>query len=296
MIESANGSEMRLEFSEPPRRVISLVPSMTESLFDLGLGKSVVGVTDFCIHPADQMESLPRVGGTRNPRIADLLALQPDLVIANQEENTQETVTALQSAGVKVWLTFPKSVRGMLDTLWILVGIFRSEDAAVRLQTLEMGVEWARAASESLPRFRYFCPIWQDRMGNSDWWMTFNQDTYASDLLSLFGGENVFALRRRRYPLGSELGIADEEPAGERDIRYPRVTAEEIRASAPDVILLPDEPFAFSEEHRQQFLETWRDLPAGKAQQIFCMDGTWIAWYGTRIGKAIEGLSQIFPR
>ncbi|MEN6408807.1 MAG: helical backbone metal receptor [Anaerolineaceae bacterium] len=289
----AAGSEMRLEFTKPPRRVVSLVPSMTESLFDLGLGEALVGATDFCIHPADQIKAVPRVGGTKDPRITDLLALQPDLVIANQEENSQETVAALKAAGIKVWLTFPKSVRGMLDALWILVGIFRSEDAAVRLQTLEMGVEWARAASESLPHFRYFCPIWQDQLGGTDWWMTFNQDTYASDLLSLFGGENVFAMRRRRYPLASEFGIADEEPVGERDTRYPRVTAEEIRASAPDLILLPDEPFVFGEEHRQQFLETWKDLPAGKNQQIYCVDGTWIAWYGTRIGKAIEGLSQI---
>lgn len=294
MSDFSRGMNTRLEFTDPPKRVISLVPSMTESLFDLGLGDSLVGVTDYCIHPADRLGQLPRVGGSICPRINDLLALQPDFVIVNQEENTPETVTALESAGVKVWVTFPKTVRGMLDTLWILAGIYRSEEAAARLQTLEIGVEWARAASENQSRFRYFCPIWQDQTKNTRWWMTFNQDTYASDLLSLFGGENVFANRRRRYPLGSDLGVEKEEPAGDRDTRYPRVTIEEIRASAPDVILLPDEPFVFGEEHRQQFLAELGNIPAGKMGRIFCFDGTWIAWYGTRIAKAIDGFGELF--
>ena len=85
-------------FLTPPKRIVSLVPSMTESLFDLGFGATVVGVTDYCIHPAEGLRGLPRLGGPKNPRLADLCALQPDLVIANPEENTRRAIEAAQKA------------------------------------------------------------------------------------------------------------------------------------------------------------------------------------------------------
>ena len=119
-----------------PQRVVSLVPSLTESLFDLGLGKSLVGVTDFCVHPAQALRDILRVGGTKNPHLDDLVALQPDLVLANQEENTPETLVALQQAGLTLWVTFPKTVAQAIDVLFGLVNIFRSDEAGKRVHLL----------------------------------------------------------------------------------------------------------------------------------------------------------------
>ncbi|RPI33249.1 MAG: hypothetical protein EHM70_06585 [Chloroflexota bacterium] len=121
---SGNGHRKAIQFQKPPQRIVSLVPSMTESLFDLGLGHAVVGATDFCIHPAPALVNVPRVGGPKNPRIADIISLKPDLVVANQEENTPQTVEALERAGIQVWVSFPQTVRQAMDVLWTMAGIF----------------------------------------------------------------------------------------------------------------------------------------------------------------------------
>ena len=102
----------------PPQRIVSLVPSMTESLFNLGFGKFVVGITDYCIHPKAEVERLHRVGGPKNPRMEDILRLHPDLVIVNQEENSQQTVSELNVYGISTWLTFPKTVDEAIADLW----------------------------------------------------------------------------------------------------------------------------------------------------------------------------------
>ena len=154
-----NGRRQALHFHHPPQRVISLVPSLTESLFDLGLGDSLAGITDYCIHPSDGVSGLPRLGGPKNPRLDDILSLEPDLVLANWEENTRQTVEALDVAGVPVWVTFPRTVLQSLDVLWTLVDLFRSQAAAVRLKTLEVTLEWAVSADLEGQPSRYFCPI-----------------------------------------------------------------------------------------------------------------------------------------
>src|SRR5690349_13852665 len=107
-----------------PQRVVSLVPSVTESLFDLNIGRRVVGVTDYCTRPADGVRNLPKLGGTKNPDIQGILALHPDLVIMNREENRPEDADALQAAGVPVWVTHPDTVREALNLLWSIMDVF----------------------------------------------------------------------------------------------------------------------------------------------------------------------------
>ncbi|MEK7276683.1 MAG: helical backbone metal receptor [Chloroflexota bacterium] len=133
----------------PPHRLVSLVPSVTESLFDLGLGGRVVGITDYCVHPADKLARLPRMGGTKNARVADVIALQPDLVIANREENTRADVEALQAAGLEVWVTHPETVRDAIDLLWEIVRRFDVSKQGQRIAALETAYEWTVAASTS---------------------------------------------------------------------------------------------------------------------------------------------------
>jgi ABC-type Fe3+-hydroxamate transport system substrate-binding protein len=262
---------------------------MTESMFELGFGEALVGVTDYCTHPAEQLTDLPRLGGTKNPRLDEIIALQPELVLANWEENTRPAVEALEEAGIFVWVTFPKSVRQALDVLWTLVGLFSSREAAIRLEVLEMTFEWAMSAAESRQPVRYFCPIWRDKtVAGQSWWMTFNQETYPHDLLASLGGENVFGGRQRRYPLEADLGQSEAQDPGERDTRYPRVTLDEIRAADPQLIILPDEPFEFVEQHAQEIHSL---LP--HCQAVNLADGSLLTWHGTRLALAVRELPAI---
>ncbi|MBW2271942.1 MAG: ABC transporter substrate-binding protein [Deltaproteobacteria bacterium] len=260
--------------SAPPRRIVSLVPSITESLFALGLGDRLVAVTQWCVHPADGVAELPKVGGTKNPDLAAITALVPELVIANHEENTHRAVTRLEAAGVPVWVTYPRRVRDGARLLAELAQLGGEsgrercarvvEEVAAELEAAEQRLaERSAGAAASAPRI--FCPIWRDP------WMTVGRDTYVHDMLELCGGANVFA------------------DAGDR--RYPVVDVEVIVASAPDIVLLPDEPYAFGPEERRE-LEALA-LPAARSGRIHLIDGTWVSWYGPRIGPAIRVLGGL---
>jgi iron complex transport system substrate-binding protein len=280
-----------LHFHHPPKRVVSLVPSLTESMFDLGLGEYVVGITDYCIHPGEGVANLPRLGGPKDPRLAEIIDLQPELVLANMEENTRLSVESLEAHGLAVWVTFPKSVRQSLDVLWTLVGLFRSQVAVMRLEMLELTLDWAISAAAERPSLPGFCPIWSELTPNGvEWWMTFNQETYCHDLLALLGFQNVFGERRRLYPLEADLGLAQPEDPGERDTRYPRVTRQEIEAAQPQVMLLPSEPFAFNENHCQHLAEILPTVPAVRRERVYLVDGSLITWPGTRLAHALREL------
>jgi len=295
MADDGNGRKTALTFHHPPRRVVSLVPSMTESMFELGFGETVVGITDYCTHPAAALADLPRVGGPKNPRLSEIIALKPELVLANWEENTRQSVEALEDAGVFVWVTFPKSVRNALDVLWTLVGLYSSRPAAIRLEVLEMSLDWARNSAMERQPTRYFCPVWYDKTSTGiPWWMTFNADTYAHDLLSVMGGENIFAGRLRRYPLEADLGQEQEQEAGERDLRYPRVAVQEIIHANPLVILLPDEPFAFSEAQRVELVQLLAETEAVREGRVYPVDGSLITWHGSRLAYALRELPDLF--
>ncbi|MEK7327637.1 MAG: helical backbone metal receptor [Chloroflexota bacterium] len=279
----------------PPERVVSLVPSVTESLFDLGLGHTVIAITDYCLHPADKLTALPRVGGTKNVGVADVVALNPDLVIANHEENTQADIEALQAAGIPVWLTFPKTVRDALDLLHDLVRRFNAPQQELRIVAIEKAYEWAvtAAANSESPAPRVFCPIWRDAAEAPAWWMTIRGDTYVSDVIAVCGGQNVFADRDRRYPLAADLDpTRSPRPAPDRDTRYPRVTLDEILAAQPEVILLPSEPYAFSETDAD-FWRQFPDLPAVQNDHIHLVDGSLLTWHGTRLGRALQEIPSL---
>jgi len=249
----------------PARRIVSLVPSLSEALFALGLGERLVGVTEWCVHPADGVAPLPKVGGTKNPDLSVILALAPDLVIANQEENRRRDVEKLQAAGVPVWVTYPRTVREGAALLRELAGL--GADAA-RVRDVVAPVEQAVHEAERvrpLRPVRVFCPIWRDP------WMSVGADTYAHDLLSLCGGANVFAAREQR--------------------RYPRVGLDEVVASAPEVVLLPDEPYRFSSSDVAELGQL--DVPASRNGRIHVIDGTWVSWYGPRIARAIFELRPL---
>jgi ABC-type Fe3+-hydroxamate transport system substrate-binding protein len=278
-----------------PRRIVSLVPSLTESLFDLGMGASLVGVSDYCQYPQEEVTRLPRTGGTKTTDVEKVLALQPDLVLANQEENAQEPVERLAES-CPVWLTFPHTIRETLDDLWQLVYLYHREPALMRMRSLDTLVDFAeKSVGDEEGARRTFVPIWHENVaGLPEWWMTFNDSTYPGDLLRLLGGKNVFGERERRYPLEADLGLAESEDPGEKDRRYPRVRAEEIIAADPEFILLPDEPYAFSENEAAALQEKLGETSAVRNGNVIRVEGALLTWHGTHIARALEELSQVF--
>jgi ABC-type Fe3+-hydroxamate transport system substrate-binding protein len=200
------------EFPAAPRRVISLVPSLTETLFDLGAGESVVAITDFCIFPPDL--NLPRIGGTKNPRVDEIRALQPDLVHMNLEENLRRHADAIEQFA-PVFVTEPKSVDDVASMIEQLGAIHDRRERAAEL------AHALRHEQATLPRkrFTFACPIWKNP------WMWCGGDTYVSRLVEAAGGRNVL----------------------QGHTRYPQLAVEDVMAMKPDVVFLPDEPYVFTD-------------------------------------------------
>lgn len=208
-------------FSEPPRRVISLVPSLTETLFDLGAGDSVIAITDFCIFPPEL--ALPRVGGTKNPRVDEIRALAPDLVHMNLEENLRRHAEAIE-AFAPLFVSEPKSVEDVIALIEQLGAIHGCVARAAEL------AEEMRAQLRAMPKraFTFACPIWKNP------WMWCGGDTYVSRLVEAAGGTNVLAARER----------------------YPQLALEEVLALKPEVVFLPDEPYVFTAEDARSIAAT----------------------------------------
>ncbi len=276
----------------PPDTVVSLVPSVTESLFDMNLGNRLIAITNYCIYPEDGVAHLPRIGGTKNPDVERIIDLQPDLVIANQEENRKEDIESLQAAGIPVWVTFPQTIADVFNLLWNIMYLFDETSMVPRIRLIEQSYDWVQGitkAEENKVR-KVFVPIWSDPL------MTFNRNTYAHDLLTACGGTNVFAERQRMFPLEADLGktepYPDDDPrvAG-RDRRYPRISVDEIVAAQPDIVLLPDEPFPFSEIDIPRFAAL--DIPAARNNRIHLIDGTHLTWPGTRVAYALNTLPAL---
>lgn len=284
----------RFEMEHPvdyvPRRVVSLVPSLTESLFDLALGDRVIGITDFCTRPADKVAHLPKVGGTKNPDIEKIITLRPDLVLMNGEENRKADADVLQAAGVPIWVTAPNTVREALNLLWTIMDVFEEASMSMRVRLIEVSYESTQRYMTAGHMKRAFVPIWRDP------WMTFNRHTFMHDLLTACGADNVFADRERLYPLQADLGNARPFPPDDprlegRDTRYPRVTLDEVVASQPEIVLLPDEPYKFTQADADEIAKL--DIPAAKNGLIYLVDGSLLTWHGTRIAYALHELPPL---
>jgi ABC-type Fe3+-hydroxamate transport system substrate-binding protein len=277
-----------LDFPAPPSRVVSLVPSDTWSLAAIGCSGVLVGRTDWCELPRDLVAKLPSVGGTKNPRIDSVCDLAPDLVLANQEENTRGDLEELVRRGIRVYVAFPKRVADGLAHLARLARIFGVDRDAAVAALLKRGYDELRAAvaaSAFAAPIRAFCPIWMNPL------MTVHGDTFISDMLAVCGAQNVFAERERRYPLAADLGKAPPLPqdkVGTRDVRYPRVTLAEVLDRAPELIVLPSEPHPFTAEDAEVFRAL--DIPAAARGAIVHADGKDLCWYGAR---SVEGIARL---
>lgn len=277
-----------LLFSRPPKRIVSLVPSDTFTVAALGCAKLLVGRTDYCDLPAEDVVALPSVGGTKNPKLEAIFSLEPDLVLANQEENTKADLEAIVKSGIRVYISFPKRVAEGISHMAKLARMFEVDgNPAVRVLCKRgyEAIQRAEAGRASRRAVRTFCPIWKTPL------MTIHGRTFISDMLAMAGAENVFADRERRYPLAADLGgraAPEQDPLGERDTRYPRITMDEVIARAPELIILPDEPYSFTEDDARSFRS--ESTPAGARGAIVRTDGKDLSWYGAR---SVDGLPRL---
>lgn len=239
-------------FPSPPRRVVSLVPSLTESLFDLGSGSSLVGATDFCIHPATLPSHVVRVGGTKNPRVDQIRELQPDLVLCNIEENLERHARAIETFA-PVFLTEPRTIIDVEQLLLSLGELFGVADSARRTASDLRDACDAAADGKS---FTFACAIWKEP------WMWCGGDTYVSNLLSAAGGANVLASASR----------------------YPAMSIADMLELRPEVIVLPDEPYRFTAADHAHF-------PSGQ-KILGPFAGDLVTWHGTRTVVGLRLLTR----
>jgi len=264
-------------FVRPPQRIVSLVPSDTLNVFALGAGARLVGRTRYCVEPQGAVEAIPVAGGTKDVDVDAVAALRPDLVLANQEENSRAPIEELARLQLQVFVSFPRKVAEGIAHLARLARILGVDHDPSVLDLLRRGYREA-ALPAPRPALRTFVPIWMDPL------MTVNAETFIHDALSLVGGENVFGDRVRRYPLQADLGRDASRPAGDRDTRYPRVTLEEVRERSPELILLPDEPHPFSAADASALQSA---IPS--ARVLFC-SGRDLSWYGAR---SVDGIGRL---
>ena len=246
----------------PPRRIVSLVPSQTELLADLGLDAEVVGLTRFCVHPAGWKKTRPIVGGTKNVRLDRVRELAPDLVIANKEENVREQVEALAEVA-PVWVTDVPDVDGavrMVRSVGALVD--RGAEADRLADAIAAGFARLGADVEGAEPLRALYLIWREP------WMTVGDDTIIADVLRRGGFRNAAA--------GKE--------------RYPALDPSEVTALAPDVVLLSSEPYPFGPQH----LAEVRALAPGARVEL--VDGEPFSWYGSRLLHAPDALGDLRRR
>jgi ABC-type Fe3+-hydroxamate transport system substrate-binding protein len=263
--------QRELLFIRPPRRIVSLVPSDTANV--LALSGTLVGRTRYC----EAAESIPSIGGTKDVDVDAVARLEPDLILANQEENSRVHLEELARLKLPVLVAFPRTVADGLSHLARLAKILQVDARDLIRRGYHAAAE-AEADLRERPPLRAFVPIWMDPL------MTVNGQTFVSDALRLGGGLNVFADRQRRFPLAADLGQAIPTAAGTRDTRYPRITFEEVVERAPQIVLLPDEPHPFSEEDAAVFRKRVPD-----AKVVRC-GGRDFSWYGV---QSVEGIARL---
>jgi ABC-type hemin transport system substrate-binding protein len=246
-------------------RIVSLVPCMTETLFALGAGDSIVGVTDGCIHPAEGVAAKEKVGGAKTLRIDRVLPLRPDLVLAGRGENTEEHVEQLRAAGLNVWLTGPVTIADVLDTLSELpkrTGVSRRKTNLLLAQIKAHYEYCQNHPPESRPRVA--C------LTGREPYRAPGRETYVHHLIEAAGGTHV-------------------QPSE----HHPGATVQELKELAPEILLLPAGPFPFNERHAKELA---RALPCPAVEQgrVHLVPGEDLCWHGARTPAGLKLLHSLF--
>lgn len=247
--------------AKPNARIISLVPSLTELLFDMGFGDQVVGRTLYCIHPKPEVEQIASVGGTKKINMAKLQNLKPDYVLLNIDENPKEMAEELAQSGIPAIVTHPTKLSDNRALYHLLGSIFgRPRETAALLNSFDEELGKLKHNPKRHPLQRTLYIIWKEP------WMTVTADTYIADVLGHINWQVVHKKGATRYP---EFSFSDMD-------------LEQI-----DLVLFSSEPYAFGERHLSEFCQQFPD----HAEKAHLIDGELISWYGSRAIKAMKYLS-----
>ncbi len=243
--------QRKISLPNIPKRIISLVPSQTELLVDLGLEENLVGVTKFCVHPKYLRKTKTIVGGTKQVKLEKIKALDPDIILCNKEENTQEMVAELEEIA-PVHVSDIVKIEDAFELMNQYGEIFQKEalvGTMVNSVRDKIAVLQEKLRDKPVKKVAYF--IWKKPL------MVAGKDTFIDELLKLNKFENVF-----------------------KESRYPETTLEELKAKNPDLLLLSSEPFPFEEKHKKYF--------STLNIEIKLVDGEYFSWYGSRLIEAID--------
>jgi len=244
-------------------RIVSLCPSLTELVFDLGRGDDLVGITEYCVHPVDGVARVEKVGGTKTPAVERIVALAPDVVLLNEEENRREDAERLVASGLHCHVSLPKDALETADMVRSIGAELERPSAAEAIaRDIEARTERVRRAAAERARVRWAYLIWRKP------WMSVSDDTFAAALLNQAGGVNVFAGRAERYP---------------------EITTDELAAADPDRVLLCTEPFPFADKHRDE-LAAATGLPR---ERFVIADGEYLSWHGSRTPDGVDYAERV---
>lgn len=246
----------KIELSSPPKRIISLVPSQTELLYDLGLRDEVVGITKFCVHPEEWFRSKTRIGGTKKYDFEKIRALQPDLIIGNKEENEQVQIEELMK-DYNVWMSDIYKLKDAYDMITRIGALVGKQQEATNLK-LQIESEFQKILNPKSEFLNVAYFIWNNP------YMVAGNNTFINEMLRVCGFRNVF-----------------------QETRYPEINVKQLADANPEVILLSSEPYPFKEKHIQEFKEI---CPNAK---VLIVDGEIFSWYGSRLLQAPAYFGQL---
>ena len=254
-----------VDITSKPERVISLIPSITETLISFGLEKEIIAVTNFCNLPPEVTETKEKIGGPKHLNIDKIISLKPDLVIANAEENEKEEIEILEKNNIKIFVTFPKNVDDAINMMKKLSLItWTKEKADIIINKIEKEYYELKNKKKNEHPFKVLNLIWKNPF------MSVSGDTFIGDMLKIIKGKNIFEKSEKRYF---------------------NVHIEEIIKEDPEVIILPSEPYKFSKEDTLE-IKSYQEISAVKNDRIFLLDGEIFSWYGVHLLESFKFLKK----
>lgn len=244
-----------IELKSYPKRIVSLVPSQSELLWDLGLREELVGITKFCVHPKELYKSITKIGGTKTIDILKIRALKPDLIIGNKEENEHAQITELQKE-FPVWMSDIYNLQDSLTMIQSVGGLVNRVEEALKIKD---NIHTSFTNLKTVNK-KVLYLIWKDP------YMAAGNATFIGDMLHKMGLQNVIT---------------------DKNGRYPNLSLEDIKSLNPEFIFLSSEPYPFKEKHIQEFKQL---LPASK---IILVDGELFSWYGSRLLKSVRYFNEL---
>lgn len=262
MKEYTDQMNQTIHLSATPRRIVSLVPSQTELLYDLGLDEEIVGITKFCIHPKEWFKSKNRVGGTKDISIAKVLKLNPDLLIGNKEENEKENIESLKSQ-FPVWMSDIYTLQDALEMIEKIGELVGKSEKAIEISTLIKN-SFDQFKIENSERFKGKSPsvlylIWRNP------YLSAGKNTFIDSILSECGFSNF--IKEERYP---EIDFKSKD--------------------YPDYIFLSSEPYPFKEKHIKELEEIYQN------SKVVLVDGEMFSWYGSRLLMASKYFQELIEK